>query len=460
MSQARTVTRYQDIKFRMVKVSIVRKEGYNNWSNHPVPHLNQSLILPKRTMRDKRFADRIADIRPVFSENRFKVQIDGTITRMNQPMSPLPDKKNLAGSLLVFLARSVIGGLALAFIILYLWPAVSERFTRQPEAIADVPAAPVSYADAVDRTAPSVVSIYTRSVELQQVSPRLQKILGSSYVARSRQDMGSGVLVSEDGYILTNNHVINQVQNISVGLWDGRFTAAQIVGSDPETDLAVLKIDLSGLPAAPLAEDTNVRVGDVVLAIGNAFGLSHTVTMGIISATGRNDLRSVLYEDFIQTDAAINAGNSGGALINHLGEVIGINTRNLGQGQGAQNIGFAIPIAMAKDVMQQIVENGSVRRASLGALFSDLPLSLQTDGSSARRGIQVREVTPNGPAWSAGIRAGDILLSIDGIEIVDARALLLMIAQRQPGGRVEFQVQRGNEVFETYATLIQQPPLR
>ena len=379
---------------------------------------------------------------------------------MNQPETQSSDKKMTAGSLLGFLVRSVIAGLALAFIILYLWPNVSERFSGQAAVSTQLPAAPVSYADAVDRTAPSVVSIYTRTVELQQVSPRLQKILGRPYFARSRQNMGSGVLVSEDGYILTNNHVINRVQNIYVGLWDGRFVTAQVVGSDPETDLAVLKIDLSGLPAAPLAGDTPVRVGDVVLAIGNAFGLSHTVTMGIISATGRNDLRSVLYEDFIQTDAAINAGNSGGALINHLGEVIGISTRNLGQAQGAQNIGFAIPIAMAKDVMQQIVDNGSVRRGSLGAVFSDLPLSLQTDGSPVRRGIQVRDVTPNGPAWSAGIRAGDILLSIDGDEIVDARALLLTIAQRQPGGRVEFQVQRDNEVFETYATLIQQPPLR
>ncbi len=379
---------------------------------------------------------------------------------MNQPETRNPDKKTGSGSLPGFLLRSVIAGLALAFVILYLWPNVSERFSRPAVVITEVPTAPVSYADAVDRTAPSVVSIYTRKVELQQVSPRLRKILGSSYVARSRQDMGSGVLVSEDGYILTNNHVISQVQNISVGLWDGRFAVAQVVGSDPETDLAVLKIDLSGLPAAPLAEDAPVRVGDVVLAIGNAFGLSHTVTMGIISATGRNDLRSVLYEDFIQTDAAINAGNSGGALINHRGEVIGISTRNLGQMLGAQNIGFAIPIAMAKDVMQQIVDNGTVRRGSLGALFSDLPLSLYTDGSSVRRGIQVRNVTPNGPAWSAGIRAGDILLSMDGVEVGDARALLLTISQRQPGARVEFQVQRDAEVFETYATLIQQPPLR
>jgi serine protease DegQ len=382
---------------------------------------------------------------------------------MNQPENRTTQRKTRMGSLLGFLIRSVVAGLALAFIIIYLWPSVSDRFNQQPVVPNNPPAAPmasVSYADAVDRTAPSVVSIYTRTVELQQVSPRLQKLLGSAYVSRSRQDMGSGVLVSEDGYILTNSHVINQVQNISVGLWDGRFATAQVVGNDPETDLAVLKIELTGLPTAPLAEDANVRVGDVVLAIGNAFGLSHTVTMGIISATGRNDLRSVLYEDFIQTDAAINAGNSGGALINYRGEVIGINTRNLGQAQGAQNIGFAIPIAMAKDVMEQIVDNGTVRRGSIGALFSDLPLSLQTDGSAVRRGIQVRDVTPNGPAWSAGIRPGDILLSIDAVEVDDARALLLMLAQRQPGTRVEFLVQRAGEEFETYATLIQQPPLR
>ncbi|MCW8925513.1 MAG: trypsin-like peptidase domain-containing protein [Xanthomonadales bacterium] len=365
-----------------------------------------------------------------------------------------------AGSLAVFLLRSVIAGLALAFIILYLWPSVSQRFSPPPQPTTQAPAAPVSYADAVDRTAPSVVSIYTKSVELTQVPARLQRIFGSQYVARSIPKLGSGVLASADGYILTNNHVISQVQNISVGLWDGRFAAAQVVGSDPETDLAVLKINLTGLPAAPLATDSNVRVGDVVLAIGNAYGLSHTVTMGIISATGRNDLRSVMYEDFIQTDAAINSGNSGGALINYRGEVIGINTRNLGQAQGAQNIGFAIPITMARDVMQQIIENGSVRRGWLGALFSDLPLSLQTDGSALRRGTQIRDVTPDGPAWTAGLRPGDILLSIDGVEVNDARELMLMIAQRKPGSRVEFQVQRGSESFETYATLIQQPPLR
>ena len=360
-----------------------------------------------------------------------------------------------------FLLRSIIAGLAIAFVLVFLWPSLRDRLNGEPQtAVEPLPAAPASYADAVNRAAPSVVSVYTQKVVYQQVSPQLQRILGSPYVARSRQDMGSGVLVSADGYILTNNHVISQVRDIQVALWDGRFAPAEVVGSDPETDLAVLKIDLDGLPAAPLGQEANIRVGDVVLAIGNALGLSHTVTMGIVSATGRNDLRSVLYEDFIQTDAAINAGNSGGALINASGEVIGINTRNLGRALGGQNIGFAIPIGLASDVLEQMIEYGSVRRGWLGAQFSDLPLSMQADGSSMRRGIQVRDVTPGGPAWNAGIRPGDTLLFLDGVELDDARAFLLTIAQLDPGTQVELDVERNQEQFATYATLIQQPPLR
>ncbi|NIP18117.1 MAG: PDZ domain-containing protein [Xanthomonadales bacterium] len=359
-----------------------------------------------------------------------------------------------------FLVRSVIAGLAIAFVLIYLWPSLRDRLSGQPAVEAAArPPGPASYADAVNRAAPSVVSIYTRTEVYQQVSPQLQRILGKPYITRSRQDMGSGVLVSGDGYILTNHHVVNQVQNIQVALWDGRFAPAAVVGSDPETDLAVLKIDLEGLPAAPLASDVEVQVGDVVLAIGNALGLSHTVTMGIVSATGRNDLRSTLYEDFIQTDAAINAGNSGGALINATGEVIGINTRNLGRALGGQNIGFAIPIGLASDVMLQIIEYGTVRRGWLGAQFSDLGLSAQADGSSVRRGIRVLDVTPGGPAWNGGIRPGDVLLSLDGVEIDDARAFLLEISQLDPGATVELDVQRDGERFATYATLIQQPPV-
>jgi serine peptidase DegS len=368
---------------------------------------------------------------------------------------------NKTRSITGFLLRSIVAGLALAFVLIFLWPSLLDRLDRQRGSDGETRPAPVaSYADAVDRAAPSVVSIYTQRVEVQQINPQLQRLLRRQYIARARQDMGSGVLVSDDGYILTNNHVVSQVRDIRIALWDGRIAPAEVVGGDPKTDLAVLKIDLDGLPAAPLAPEAPVRVGDVVLAIGNALGLSHTVTMGIVSATGRNDLRSTLYEDFIQTDAAINAGNSGGALINAQGEVIGINTRNLAGSVCGQNIGFAIPIALAGEVMGQIIEYGSVRRGWLGALFRDLPLSLQQDGSAARVGIQVGQVSPSGPAWFAGIREGDILLSLDGQPIDDARAFLLEIARRAPGEQVELEVLRDGQQFGTYATLIQQPPLR
>ena len=360
-----------------------------------------------------------------------------------------------------FLLNSVVAGLALAFVLVFLWPSLRDRLGQpQQTTTQSPPPAPASYADAVDLAAPSVVSIYTQRVEVQEINPQLQRILRRQYVARARQDMGSGVLVSEDGYILTNNHVVAQVGDIQVAFWDGRFARARVVGTDPATDLAVLKVELNGLPTAPLATEAQVRVGDVVLAIGNALGLSHTVTMGIVSATGRNDLRSVIFEDFIQTDAAINAGNSGGALVNASGQVIGINTRNLSGSLGGQNIGFAIPIALASQVMGQIIEYGSVRRGWLGALFSDLPLSQLADGSAARVGIQVGQVSSSGPAWFSGIREGDILLSLDGQPIDDARAFLLDIARRDPGAQVELEVQRDGQQFETYATLIQQPPLR
>lgn len=361
------------------------------------------------------------------------------------------------GSLGGFFLRSVTAGLALAFVLVFLWPALQERINPARSATPAQPLAIASYADAVDRAAPSVVSIYTLRVEVLEISPQLQRQLRRQNVARARQDMGSGVLVSTDGYILTNNHVISQVRDIQVALWDGRFAQAEIVGSDPETDLAVLKINLDGLPAAPLALAARVRVGDVVLAIGNALGLSHTVTMGIVSATGRNDLRSVLYEDFIQTDAAINAGNSGGALINTNGDVIGISTRNLG---GALGIGFAIPIGLANKVMSQIIDYGSVRRGWLGADFSDVPLSLLADGSAARRGIQVAQVIQGGPAWIAGLREGDLVLSLDGEPVDDVRAFQLAVAQHAPGDQVELDVARGTQQFATYATLMQQPPLR
>jgi serine peptidase DegS len=366
-----------------------------------------------------------------------------------------------AADFLVFLVRSVTAGLAIAFLVIYLLPQVTERWRQAPVEGTEMPvaAAPHSYAEAVNRAAPAVVSIYTRSVTTGPF-PGDSELGGSNRLMyRLKQDMGSGVLMSENGYILTNHHVINRVQNIRVGLWDGRIAAARVVGSDPATDLAVLKVDLNDLPVAPLGDSTTLRVGDVVLAIGNALGLSHTVTLGIVSATGRNDLRSSLYEDFIQTDAAINAGNSGGALINAGGELIGINARNLDAARGAQNIGFAIPIDLALNVMQQIIDTGSVQRSWLGALYSDIRPSTLADGSAARRGIAVRDVARGGPAWNAGIRQGDIITELDGEPVDDASQFILTVSQKRPGEQVELLVNRRGEAFQTYATLIQQPPI-
>jgi serine peptidase DegS len=370
--------------------------------------------------------------------------------------------------LIGFILRAIIGGLAIAFVVIYLWPSLAGRLgnpNNSGQPVAQAPSAPFSYAEAVNRAAPAVVSIYTRTVTTQALDTAPSRTEGSRYLYRLRQDMGSGVLLSDDGYILTNHHVISQVQGIRVALWDGRIASAQVVGSDPETDLAVLKINLRGLPVAPVAETTVIRVGDVVLAIGNALGLSHTVTMGIVSATGRNVLDSELYDDFIQTDAAINTGNSGGALINANGELIGINTRigidarQVGTAAGAQNIGFAIPITLAKSVMQEIIEYGSVRRGWIGATFTDLRPMARPDGSPARLGIGVQEVYRGSPAWKAGIRQGDVILSANGETTDDTNEFLLFISKQEPGSEVELEVLRRSETFSTYATLIQQPPL-
>jgi serine peptidase DegS len=364
-------------------------------------------------------------------------------------------------SLLGFAARAAIAGLALAFVLFYLWPSMAERLARldqPPPAPAET--APISYADAVNRAAPAVVSITTFSMlPTSSGADNPEQRRGMSLYRMSRA-LASGVLLSEDGYILTNHHVIALVRDINIALWDGRTVPATVVGSDPATDLAVLKVNLTGLPTAPIAENPQIRVGDVVLAIGNALGLSHTVTMGIVSATGRNDLRALLYEDYIQTDAAINTGNSGGALINAQGELIGINTRKVDAALGAQNIGFAIPIGLARDVMNQIIENGTVRRGWLGAAFSDIRPELQEDGSKVRRGIGVLAVARDGPAWSAGIRQGDLIIALDGETVVDASQFLLAISQRAPDSQVELEVSRAGESFQTYATLMQQPPLQ
>jgi len=360
---------------------------------------------------------------------------------------------------LQFLVQAVVLGLAIAFLMVWFRPGLlpsAERGEGFP--------ATGSYADAVNRTAPSVVSIYTRTMVSEPMigegaDPLYQRLYGDRRVLRPRNGLGSGVIVSEDGLILTTAHVINSVDNIFVALFDGSVAEARVIGTDPGTDLAVLKVELQGLPVASFDTSSRHRPGDVVLAIGNAFGLNHTVTAGIISATGRGDLNLATFEDFIQTDAAINSGNSGGALINAEGAVIGINSASLSQDTGAQGISFAISARLATEVMRQIIEFGDVRRGWMGANVTDPPL-VRLEGGDQPGGVQIAQIYRGGPAWRAGLRPGDILLSADGAPVGSAREFTLSIAEEAPGSEVELVAMRNGQRFTTSVTLIQQPPLQ
>ncbi len=369
-----------------------------------------------------------------------------------------------------FVGRFAVLGLAAAFIIVWLrpqWLPAMHSTSQMAASVSDhghagVVAAPFSYADAVNLTAPAVVSIYTNTTvpnELPGVTdPLFKQFLQNSLPKRQRRGLGSGVIVRSDGYILTSNHVIDRVDDIRLALADGRVLQPDIIGTDQDTDLAVLKIDADNLPVAPLAEPEQLKVGDVVLAIGNAYGLNNTVTMGIVSAKGRSDLNLSALEDFIQTDAAINAGNSGGALINARGEVVGINSSMLDQSLGAQGIGFAIPIAIASKVLDQIITYGSVRRGWIGASFSDNHwINRREQTATSLSGARVEQILYRGPAWSIGLQPGDVILSWDGQTVDNSNQLNLLIANTTPMSNVEINVERGGIVFTTSLQVQQQP---
>jgi serine protease DegS/serine protease DegQ len=318
-----------------------------------------------------------------------------------------------------------------------------------------------SYSAAVSRAAPAVVNIYAnkvvdRPVLLQQTNPVLERMFPGIIIGKQKtrqQSLGSGVIVSADGYVVTNNHVIHGAEEIAVVLYDGRVTRARVIGTDAETDLAVLKIDAENLPNIAIADKTPLNVGDVVLALGNPFGLGRTVTMGIVSATGRQ-LNLSTYEDFIQTDAAINQGNSGGALVNAYGELVGINSDVYSPTGGNIGIGFAIPVGTAKAVLDQIVAHGRVIRGWLGAEYQDVPAAQSGTGTPE---VMVRGVYDNGPAAEAGLQAGDVLLTLDGQPITSQLELRNREANLAPGTKVELAGARNGAAFKVAATLRERP---
>jgi serine protease Do len=336
-----------------------------------------------------------------------------------------------------------------------------ERPILAPAVKSAAMAAPLaaSYSPLIKEALPEVVSI-TSSRTVKHSADEMNPMFDDPFFRqffgdrqpRSRQPrqekqqgLGSGVIVGTNGYILTNNHVVDGGTDIKVAFRDKRELTAKVVGRDPKTDIAVLKVDADNLAAIPLGDSSKVQVGDLAFAIGNPFGVGQTVTMGIVSATSRANLGIEDYEDFIQTDAAINPGNSGGALIDAKGELIGINTAILSHSGGNQGVGFAIPINLAKRVMDQIVDHGHVVRGFLGATIQDVtPTMAKALGMSDINGVLIGDVTPKGPAAQAGLKPGDVIVRMRGEPVTDSAALRLQVSETDPGATVPLVVRRGS----------------
>jgi Do/DeqQ family serine protease len=322
-----------------------------------------------------------------------------------------------------------------------------------------------SYSEAVQRATPSVVNIFT-SKEIHTPrhpllnDPIFRRFFGDQIPdeAQRAASLGSGVIVSNTGYIITNHHVVEAADEIEVALPDGKKLLAKVVGNDPETDIAVLRVDGGNLPAITFGSSDSLRVGDVVLAIGNPFGVGQTVTSGIVSALGRTGLGINTFENFIQTDAAINPGNSGGALIDASGSLIGLNTAIFSRSGGSMGIGFAIPVSTAKMVLEQIVKTGSVTRGWIGVEVQEItPPVAESFKLGSTRGALIAGVLRGGPADKAGVKPGDILLEVDGKPVADPAAMLNLVAALAPGASATMKLKRQGQDVDTSVTVGRRP---
>jgi serine protease DegS len=378
------------------------------------------------------------------------------------------------------LIRAVVVGLAVAFLVVWWNPTLLGAHTGAvpspaPAAASDAPSvappAPASasptvvmqsFADSVARAAPAVVNIYTARVvrERTQASP-LNQLFGDywpSYRQRVERSLGSGVIVDAMGTIVTNQHVIAGADSIRVQLADGRIADASIVGQDTDTDIAILDLKISNVPVMPLGRSDTLRVGDIVLAIGNPYGLSQTVTQGIVSATGRGQLGLATFENFIQTDAAINLGNSGGALIDAHGDLVGINTAVLNRANGGpEGIGFAIPVNLVRGVMEQILTNGHVVRGWLGFVPQDLSDEQAVQVGTAGGGVTVVNIWVRSPAYQAGMRPGDVVTALGGEHVRSAQDLVARVSALKPGAEVELEAQHAKQSYKMKLTVLERP---
>ena len=325
-------------------------------------------------------------------------------------------------------------------------------------------APPGSYRQAAQRASAAVVSINTSKVpdrHPQANDPWFRFFFGEQGNGQPQAGLGSGVIISADGYLLTNNHVVEGADEIEVVLNDSRRARAKVIGTDPESDLAILKVELDRLPVITLGNSDTLQVGDQVLAIGNPFGVGQTVTSGIVSALGRNQLGINTFENFIQTDAAINPGNSGGALVDVNGTLMGINTAIYSRSGGSMGIGFAIPVSTAKLVLEGIVKDGVVTRGWIGVEPAELsPELMETFGVKAKRGVLITGVLQNGPAAQSGIRPGDVIMQVEGKQVATVSELMSSVAALKPGAAAKVRLQRREDTVEVNVTPGMRPKVR